>query len=106
MVYSEDPIMASAAISALGKIGAPAAKPLTKAKQKSAANQRAISDALLLVAEDLIDTGDVDAARAIYKSLNSDSEEAPVRKAAEIGLNGTDPILKLSEPFQFGGFSY
>jgi HEAT repeat protein len=88
LATGEDAVVANCAIAALGAIGGPdAAKALGKLKGNvDPAHARAVSDAQLLVAEDLLATGDKDAAIKIYNALSSADEEAPVQTAAKLGL--------------------
>lgn len=87
-VMSDNMKVADAAISALGKIGgSKAAKILAKAKGGVAPGlRRSVSDAQLAVAAACAEAGDAAAAKAIYRSLIGEDEEAPVLKAAELGL--------------------
>lgn len=88
---SDDLVVAECAIAALGKIGgADAAKALGKVKRKvDPSLARSVSDAQLLVAEDLLASGDIDGAAKIYEALASGSEEMPVQTAAKLGLAAT-----------------
>jgi HEAT repeat protein len=84
----EDLVVVECAIAALGKIGgADAAKALAKIKRDvDPSLTRAVSDAQLLTAESLLASGNIEGAAKIYTALNVGREEAPVRKAAELGL--------------------
>jgi HEAT repeat protein len=87
-VTEANPKVAESAIAALGKIGgSPGEKALASAKNKvEPVLKRAVSDAQLIVAEQAVADGENEMARRIYSSLTRPDEEAPVRKAAEIGL--------------------
>lgn len=80
--------VAVSSIAALGKIGGPkSAKALAKAKDRVEPSlKRAVSDAQLLIAESFAAEGDAASAKRIYASLADEREEAPVRKAANLGL--------------------
>ncbi len=88
LATGDDHVVAECAIAAIGKIGGKdAAKALYKVKGNvDPSLARSVSDAQLLVAEDLLASGNAADAATIYKALTGDKEEAPVRKAAEIGL--------------------
>ncbi|GMV93739.1 MAG: hypothetical protein AMXMBFR82_35170 [Candidatus Hydrogenedentota bacterium] len=84
----DDAVVAECAIAALGKIGgSDAAKALDKLKGNvDPSLERAVSNAQLLVAEDLLASGDKNSALKIYTALASTDEEAPVQTAAKLGL--------------------
>ncbi|MCC6697252.1 MAG: hypothetical protein IT365_16610 [Candidatus Hydrogenedentes bacterium] len=88
LVTADNAKLAEAAIAALGKIGGnKAAKVLAKAKGGVAPGlRRSVSDAQLAIAASCAEAGDAAAAKAVYRSLTGEDEEAPVRKAAELGL--------------------
>ena len=88
LVTSDNAKIAEAAIAALGKIGGrKASKALAKAKGDVAAElRRSVSDAQLAIAASFVESCDAAAAKAIYQTLTADDEEAPVRRAAELGL--------------------
>ncbi|MCC6487520.1 MAG: HEAT repeat domain-containing protein [Candidatus Hydrogenedentes bacterium] len=87
-VTSDNAKVAEAAIAALGKIGgAKSAKVLAQAQGNVAPGlRRSVSDAQLAIAASCAEAGDAATAKAIYRSLTGEDEEAPVRKAAELGL--------------------
>ncbi len=88
LLLDNDAMTSEAAARALGMIrGTSAYMALTKALPKvSSGTRQRIGDALLACAEDLILQKKLHEAEWIYSQLHSDSESAPVRKAAQLGL--------------------
>ena len=87
-VGDPDPVVAEAAIAALGAIGGPEAlKALSQAKsQVPAALGAEVSEAQLMCAEQLRAQGKTDEAAALYKELFAQGEPRPIRLAAAGGM--------------------
>jgi len=88
LVGSPDPVLAEAAIAALGKIGgAEAAKTLAAARTKVPAKLRMPAiDAYLLCADRMVDEGKKKEAAAIYKEVYDGEKNEALRTAAFRGL--------------------
>ncbi len=99
LLLDKNPVIATAAVRALGEIaGVPAIEILTHAKMKLAEPVRAnCIDALLNAADQQMAQGNSATAAAIYRALNTKTETAAVRRAAIRGQI-------LAEPQNAAGF--
>jgi len=88
LIENSDPLTASAAITALGKIGGEkATRVLTRAKDKTSGPLNAlVCDAYLNCADVLLQQGEKDKALLIYSQLNAPQFPAPIRYAAMRGM--------------------
>jgi HEAT repeat protein len=88
LVENSDPLIATAAINALGKIGGEkATQALAAAKDKTSGALRALAcDAYLNCADVLLQQGEKDQASAIYAQLNAPQFSEPIRYAAMRGM--------------------
>ena len=81
-----DASVAAAAAGALGKIGGPeAARLLAAAKQGSSELRRAIADARLCCANQMLNNGHTAEAAKIYQELGAPSQPRPIRRGALAG---------------------
>jgi 3-keto-disaccharide hydrolase len=89
---SKDAVCAEAAIAALGKMGvAPAADALIAIRNESAgAGKLAATHTLLVCAEGLLERGETDRARAVYKELAGEGNPPVIQKAAKLGMAAVD----------------
>ena len=90
LVYETEPMIAEAAISALGKIAsAEATEVLSKAKDKVSDKLKVVAlDAYLKCADQLVAAGKKPQALAIYKELQRENLPKPIRTAAAKGMIG------------------
>ncbi len=90
-VTAADPLIAAAAIKALGKIGGEeAAKILARAQSQLSGDLQALAgDAYLNCAEQFFAHGEKEKAASIYAQLNSPKFTAPIRYAAMRGMTRT-----------------
>jgi HEAT repeat protein len=88
LMYETEPMIAEAAISALGKIAsAEATQSLATAKDKVSDKLKAVAlDAYLKCADKLIAQGKKTQALAIYKELQKEGLPKPIRTAAVTGM--------------------
>jgi len=88
LLRAADPLIASSAAAALGKIAGPeAVRALTAAEAAAPpAVRETVTDALLACAARLVDAGDAKAAKAIYNRMLGADRPAHVRTAAFRGL--------------------
>jgi type 1 glutamine amidotransferase/HEAT repeat protein len=103
--HHDDPIIATAAIAGMGRIGgAQADKSLADLwRQTHSAQQRArLAEAWLEVADRFLAQGDSEKARIIYRTIFEDSgPDAAARQAASIGLLNTDKGEAFERLIQF-----
>ncbi|GMW01221.1 MAG: hypothetical protein AMXMBFR84_23580 [Candidatus Hydrogenedentota bacterium] len=96
LVLHQDKATSDAAVAALGRIGAPAAKVLFKLRRKTSFRT---DHATLVACEDLVRTGNVELARKIYRHLSNmftlEQHDDSVAEAARIGLSGVETHLKM-----------
>lgn len=90
LITNNDKALAGAALTALGRIGGPAAMRALKGAAVSAELQNKRADAYLMCADKLVAQNDVEAARAIYRELYVKSNPAVVRVAALRGVTMTE----------------
>jgi len=85
---SSDPVVAEAAVRALGRLGgADAVKALQAARAKASGKMRAtVIDSLLLCGDQFLADGEKDAAAAIYDSLEAEAKSKRLRLAVLVGL--------------------
>jgi HEAT repeat protein len=90
LAYETEPMIAEAAISALGKIAsAEATEALAKAKDKVFDKLKVVAlDAYLKCADQLVAYGKKTQALAIYKELQKEALPKPIRAAAAKGMIG------------------
>jgi len=88
LIFSSDPAIAAAAVTALGKIAdAKAVKALADAKDRTTGRLRLlVLDSYLNCADQLAAQGKKNEALAIYKELYTPDEPAPIRSAALRGM--------------------
>ncbi len=87
-LLAADPATAAAAATALGHIGGEEALQALQNQRAKATDEArsAMDDGILGCARQLLDSGQLDAARAAFKSLHGADPAAPVRAAAYQGL--------------------
>jgi len=99
MAASDDPVLAEAAIAALGRIGTPPAARVLNALQTGPEFQVLRADALLRCADRLSATGDAGGV-AIYESFLDNPPSAEIQIAALIGIVRADGERALPHVFE------
>ncbi len=93
LIYDSEPMVAAAAVSALGRIaGAEATKALAEAKEQTSGKLRLlVLDAYLNCADQLVARGEQSGALAVYEQLYAAGEPVPIRIAALRGRVAAAP---------------
>jgi type 1 glutamine amidotransferase/HEAT repeat protein len=91
LLADPDPRVSGAAVSALAKIGTPAARAALEQAAEKQPDRNDIPDAILRCADGLRDRGDNQGALAIYRRLGSPGQPIPIRCAALRGEVLSDP---------------